>query len=390
MAKVTTSLIGDVALLALQPAAPVTETLKWATDLFQSQNGTEGALQLQAAPRQSFKYTYPEQAWQKQAGFNVQYGALSKTWAIPVWTEAQYIGVITNGSATLACVTDPYDFRGPGLCFIWQDDGHFQLLDVTTVSSGLLTFHTGQTANGYTGAYLIPCRYGRVVGSFSRKLKADNILTDVVFSVDDTNTITSGSSPTQYLSDDLYTDAPEDAGGVNRVVNTRFDVLDYGLGPVSQRAPWLNNRVDYQRNVLCANAQEVRTFKQWLQRRAGKYKRFWEPSFDNDLRKQSTGTVNSAFLVARDNLIDWSALPRNHVAFELDDGSWLARAISSITVISGSQVQLNLDTTLAVPASRIRRVSWLGLKRLNTDQIELTWLGGGVMQANMVVTEIKP
>jgi hypothetical protein len=389
MAKITTVLAGDLALLPLQPIAPVTETLQYLTDLFQSHNGKEGVLQLRAAPRQSFKYTYPEQAWQKQAGFNVQYGALSKSWAIPVWTEAQYIGTIANGSGALSCTTDVYDFRGPGLCFIWQDDSHFQLLDVASVSSGLITFHSGQTANAYTGAYVMPCRYGRVSGSFSRKVNADNIFTDVVFSVDDTATITDAAAPTQYLGDDLYTDAPED-NGVSRVVNTRIDLLDYDLGPVTQRATWINNRVDYQRNILCANAQEVRAFKQWFQRRAGKFKRFWEPSFDNDLRKQSTGVVSSALLVARDNLTDWASLPRNHIAVELDDGSWLVRAISSIATISGSQLQLNLDSALAVSATQIRRISWLGLKRLNTDQVELTWQGGGVMQTNMQVTELNP
>lgn len=388
MAKVTTITHGDLAFLPLQPAAPIAETLEWLSDVFQSQNGTESVLQLRDAPRQSFSYTIPEQAWQKEAGLNVEYGALSSLWGIPIWTEAQFLGAVAPTS-TLAATVDVYDFRDASLCFLWQDENTYQVLDIATVGAGVLNL--SEPTNAYTGAWLMPMRVGRVTGSISRKNKSDNMMTSVAFRCEDNATIPDASAPTQYLGDDIYFDNPLDAGsGVDRVVNTRIDLIDYSLGIVSQRAPWLNNRIDYQRNVLCSSPEEVREFKQWLQRRAGKVKRFWEPSFDNDLRKQSTGTVNSTFLVARDNLTDWSALPRKNVAFELDDGSWLASGVTSITIVSGTQVQLNLGTALAVPASRIRRVSWLGLKRLNTDRVELSWGPGGIMQANMMVTELNP
>lgn len=391
MPKITTVSAGDLALVPLQPIAGVKESLGWYTDLYQSQNGTESALQLRPYPRQTFQFTFPEQAWQTQVAFNTQYGAIAKPWAIPVWTEAQYLGAVSASSTSLTCVTDVFDFRSGGLCFLYQDDSHWQLLDLGAVTDGNVDLYSGETTLAYTGAWLMPCRVGRVTGSITRTLKAINNVTQITFAVDDNAAIPDASAPTQYLGDDLYTDVPLDTGsGVARTVNTRIDITDYDLGPISQRAPWLFNRVDYQRNVLCATPQEVRTFKQWLQRRAGRVKRFWEPSFDNDLRKQSTGAVTTSFLVANDGVTDWAALERSHVAFELADSSWLVRALTSITVISDLQVQLNFGASLAVSAETVRRISWLGLKRLNADKIELDWQGAGIMQANMMVTELSP
>lgn len=391
MAKITTVTAGDIAVLPLQPTIPVAESLEWLSDFMQSLNGSEEILQLRAAPRQSFQFTYPETATQKEMGLNVQYAAISKVWGVPLWTEAQYIGAISNGSATITCEVDVFDFRDASLVFIWQDDSHFQVLDIGTVGSGVLNLHSGQTTNLYTGAWVMPMRVGHVTSQIQRKSNGFNVATTIGFQIDDNVPLDAGDDPTQFLSNDLYFDNPlVDGDGVTFAVNTRIDTIDYTLGPIAYRAPWTNNRIDYSRSVLCSTPQEVRTFKQWLARRAGKSRKFWEPSFENDLRKQSTGNVTTTFLVARDSLTDWTALPRNHVAFELDDGSWLARTITSITTISGTQVQLNLSSTLAVPASRIHRVSWLGLKRLDTDRVELTWNGGGVMQANMQVTEVQP
>lgn len=391
MAKITTVTAGDIAVLPLQPAAPVTETLAWVSDLMQSINGSEEVLQLQSAARQTYQYTFPEISTQKEMGLNVQYAAISKVWGVPLWTEAQYIGAISNGSATVTCEVDVFDFRDASLLFIWQDDSHYQVLDIATVGSGILNLHSGQTTNLYTGAWVMPMRVGHIAGQIQRKSNGYNVQTAITFQVDDIIPLDTGDDPTQFLSNDLYLDNPlMGDDGVTFAVNTRIDTIDYGLGPIAYRFPWTNNRIDYSRQVLCSSAAEVRTFKQWLARRAGKSRKFWEPSFENDLRKQSTGNVTTTFLVARDSLTDWTALPRTHVAFELDDGSWLVRTITSITTISGTQVQLNLDSTLAVPASRIYRVSWLGLKRLDTDRIELQWVGAGVMQSNMQVTEVQP
>jgi hypothetical protein len=390
MSKVATDLYGELALLPLQPQAPVKEGFEWLTDVQRSKNGSEVRLKLRIYPRQSFSYQVPEQAWQKNAGFNVQYGALPKKWAIPVWTEAQYLGAVASGLTTLPCVTDVYDFRDASLALLWQSPTSFQVLEIDTVNSG--DIEVTEETNTFTAAWLMPLRVGRVANIFDRGSNGHNVLTEVLFDVDDNNEF-SIDAPTQFLGDDIYFNVPDSGeSGLKYEITTRMDVTDFELGIVAQRAPWTYNRVIRPFNVLCENPQQVRDFKGWLMRRSGQYKQFWEPSFENDFQKQSTGTVNSTYLVAKDGLLDWTEISsRPHVAFELDDGSWLTRTLTSISSVSTTQAQLNLSSSLGgIAASRIRRVSWLGLKRLNSDRIEMSWIGAGVMRATVPVVEISP
>lgn len=388
MAKVTTTLAGDLALLPLQPKAPVKEVLEWLTDVQTSRNGTEMRLELRVYPRQTFSYTVPEQAWQKNAGFNVQFGALSEDWAVPIWTESQYIGAVSVAD-TLNCVTDVYDFRDTSLALLWQAPDKWQVIEIVTVGDGVLNLL--EDTEVFTGAYLMPLRIGHVVNAIGRRATGHNVETQVIFEIDD-NTAFQIELPDQFLDDDLYFTVPLlDGDKLDYDLQTRIDTVDFELGLIARRAPWKYNRVVRAFNVLCETPQEVRNFKGWLMRRAGRYRQFWEPSFENDFQKQSTGTVNSAILVAKDGIFDWDQIAdRAHIGIELDNG-WEVRTVTSITNVGAQQVQLNLDTSLGgVNATRIKRISWLGLKRLNSDQCEMNWIGNGVMQATVPVIEIAP
>lgn len=388
MAKVSTTFYDDIALLPLQPETPLRESLEWKTDLMESYNGTEQALQLRGSPRQKFTFKFTEQAWTKNLGFNVEYGAIQERWGIPLWMEAQYLGTVSAAITALPCTVDVYDFRDSSLALLWQSPTQWQVIEITTVGAGVLNLDTA--TNAFTRAWLMPLRVGRTSGQLQRNSNGHNVQLTANFEIED-NLALSSSAPTQYLSQDIYFEPPiMDGDRMLYGIETRTDVVDYELGIVARRTPWQYNRVNRPFNVICEGATEVRAFREWLMRRAGKYRRFWEPSFENDFRKQSTGTVNSTILVGRDGLDDW-APQRSHIAVELDDGSWLARALTSITPTSSTQAQLNLSTSLGgIAASRIRRISWLGLKRLDTDLVEMNWVGGGIMQAAVTVAEIQP
>lgn len=387
MAKVTTSLFGEVALLPVQPQAPMRETLEWFTDILPGQSGAEEAIQLRSAPRQSFAYTYPEQDTVKQMTFNVQYGAIKKLWAIPLWSEAQLVGALADDEDTITADTDLYSLRADSLAFLYQSPTKYQLVEIDTAAGGEVVITT-PVDGAFTSAWLMPARVGHVVKSFSRKTSGYGNVTDVTWEVQDNAELDEGDAPTQFLSNDIYFDAPEVDGAHD--LNTRIDRVDYQLGIVGRRFPWTYNRVGRSHRVMCEDATEVAAFRQWLGRRAGKKRRFWEPSFQNDLRKRSTGTVTTAFVVDSDSLLEWT-LQRTHIAFQLDDGSWLTRTINSTTQLDPDRVQLTLSSSLGgIDARRIVCVSWLGLKRLDTDRIEIEWIGNGVMNASLNTTELQP
>ena len=390
MAKVTTALFGDIALLPFQIRQPMRHTLAWVTDLFESQNGTEGAIQLRQTPKESYSVTIPEKADTKQRGFNTQYGALHRRWGMPVWQEQQYIGNVAAGFSTLDCETENYDFRPGSLALLISavnPADNFQVLEVSTVNDGVLLLSNVTTE--ISRAYLLPLRVGRITSQASRKANGTDVVTDLTFESDEEYLLTP-EAPEQFLDEDIYFTPPiMDGGTINFDVITRVDTVDYDIGPVTTRAPWLHNRVGRPQNVVCSTLEEVIAFKLWLFRRAGKYRRYWEPSFEHDFRVMATGAVNSTLLVGREGMTDWGT-SRTHIAIELDDGTWSANTVT-FTNVTPITSQINLGTSLGgIDASRLRRISWLGLRRLNADMIEMNWVGSGVMKAGVATIEVAP
>lgn len=365
------------------------ESLEWYTDLMESKNGTEQPIQLRSAPRQFLSYNMPEGELVRQSTFNTQYGALSEQWAVPIWGEAQYVGALSFAATTISLDVDPYDFRDASLAFIFQSPTKYQLVEISTVGSDVLNLTTAIQAGGFTRAYVMPCRVGRVATGFQRGGIGFGNTSEVSFDILDNIALDDGGAPTQFLGNDIYFEAPLMDGDLDDSVFTKTDKVDYDLGERAWRYPWTYTRVGRTNRYLAEGATEIRALRQFFFRRMGKYRRFWEPSFLNDLRRVSTGTLTTTLDVSSDNIKDWTPA-RTHIAIELDDGSWLARTITGSTQFSTTVVRLTVATLGGINASRIRRISWLGLKRLDTDRIEFNWIGGGVVQAAATIVEITP
>lgn len=386
MSKVTTTLFGTLALLALPVQVPMRETLAWLTDVFEADDGSEDRHQLRGAPRRSVTYSIPQQAWDRSNAYNTERGALRQRWAVPMWSEVQQVGALSAGATSITCNTFFYDFRAGSLALLYQSTSQWQVVEVSAVSIGVLTVSATQA---FTNATLLPIRTGYIRGDVNRRGNGHNAVAEVSFDFDDDLELTV-SAPTQYLGNDIYFhEALMPGDSYDSSLSARQDFADYDTGLVARRNPWLyvRNSMSYVRRVT--TVAEMLALRQWAFRRAGKYRAFWAPSYENDLRKASTGTVTTTFRFKRDAYDDWAA-DRVHVAFEDDDGNWYPRALSNVTVVDSTTLEATLDTALNLPATRIRRVSYLGLKRLANDAVELEWIGNGVCQTSLTVTELSP
>lgn len=140
--------------------------------------------------------------------------------------------------------------------------------------------------------------------------------------------------------------------------------------------------------MMAEDAAEAWTVREFLHRRRGRSVAFWQPSFEADLRVTSTGTINATMRVRADDYIDY-AEDRTHIAVETASG-WLPRAISNPIDLGGGEIQLTVSPSLGVAASTIKRVCYMGLKRLDTDRAEIAYMGGTVSQCAVNTVEIQP
>lgn len=387
MSKVVTTLFGTVALLSLPVRAPMVESLAWLTDVHDSHNGTEDRLQLRAAPRRQVQYEIPQQAWERAHGFNTLRGALRQKWAVPMWSETQAVGAIANGATSVTCNTTIYDLRDESLVLLYQSNSVWQVVEVTGVSSGSIAISA--TSQTFSNAMLIPLRIGYIRGDAELDGNGHNAVARILFDLDDNIEITS-SAPAQYLGNDIYFDEVLMGGERYEVqLTSQQDFADYDLGKVDRRAPWTYARHVMQYQHLLTTPAEMFAFRQWLHRRAGKYRAFWAPTYEQDLRLTSTGTITTTIQFQRDSYDEWSS-DRTHIAFEDNAGTWYARAVSNIVIVNPTTLQATLSSALNLPASRIKRISYLGLKRLSSDAVDLNWIGNGVCQASLSVTELSP
>ncbi|AZF90027.1 tail assembly structural protein [Pseudomonas phage vB_PaeS_SCUT-S3] len=386
MAKVNTQLYGELAILPYQAEAPIKETLEFLTDVMQAYDATEKRLQLRSKPRQSFSYSVPIQAWRSAAAFNTQYGAIRKDWAVPLWAEAQYVGNVAQDADEVFCNTSLYDLRDSSLAMLYSVCGNFQVIEIDQVFSNRITLLS--QADEISGAWLMPVRKGWINGNVDMPTSGHNSKQSVTFVIDDNPTI-APAIPAQYLGDDIYYDVPLlSNGAVSTSLSQQQDVTDLSLGPVARRTNW--NRPQYGKpwRSLLETPQKVRSYREFLYRRAGKFRSFWFPTFENNMRLASTGNISTTITISSDSFLDYASL-RNHIAIEAN-GVWYPRAISNPIQLDPERIQFTLSSALNIRAETIGRISYLGLHRFDADRIELNWRGGGIVETNVQILELAP
>lgn len=386
MAKVTTTLFGELAVLPYQAEAPVKESLEFLTDVIAAYDATEERLQLRSKPRQSFNYSIPLQAWRTAAAFNTEYGAIRKDWAVPIWTEAQYVGTIGAGLLSIDCATAFYDIRPQSLAMLYSVCGDFQIIEIDEVFSDHITLLAD--TEYVAGAWLMPVRKGWIQGNIDKPTNGHNGKSSLTFVIDD-NPVITPAVPAQYLGDDIYYDAPLlSSGSLSASLSQQQDITDMSLGPVARRTNWDRPQYGKPWRSLFTTPEEVRSYREFLYRRAGKFRRFWYPTFENNMRVANTGNITTTLVIQSDSFIDYASL-RTHIAVEAN-GVWYPRAVSNPIQLSAQQVQLTLSSALNIPAASITRTSYLGLHRFDADRIELSWQGGGVVESNVQILELMP
>lgn len=388
MAKVTLGTYGSVNLLPIPPESPVREILQWKTDVLESYDSTEERLQVRNHPRQTFRYSLPANNTLSARAFNVTWGGIAALWAVPVWTESQNLGAVTNGAVLLVLNTTEGDFRAGGYALLWQDPETWEVVEVDSLTSADLT-PVDAIAQDYTNAFLMPLRIGRVTGAATKSTNGFNSVHQLVFDIED-NTTLSDSAPTQFLGDDVYFDEGLLSGdSLSDSMRKRIELLDPELGLVAFKSPWDNPRITRPFKSILEDRAAVWAFRKWLHRRAGRYVQFWQPSFEADLRLVSTGTLVSSLTTFIDDYLSHAGT-KTHIAVETSGGTWYLRTITNAFALDATTMQVDLDSPLNVAASSVLRICYLGLKRLNADQVELNWIGGGVCEVSVSMLELQP
>ena len=388
--RIVTTLFGVLAILPFEAIVPCNETLQWLTDVQISHNGTEHRERVRAEPRTSFRFMYSEGINRLAEATLNQYAAMNLDWIVPLWTECQFIGAIASASGVITIDTTDLDYRDNSLALIYESPLLWEVVEISTVAAGSLTL-LAVTENDYVNAKVLPARLGLIAGAINKVGTGYSAITTINYDVTDNLALTPADTPEQFLGSDIYFDEP--LKGANdtykKTITTDLNRIDFELGLFDKLTPWLYNRVDIVTSHILQDKQEIRAFKRLLERRAGRQTSFWEPTFEADLVVTSVGTIVSNMNVDIIGQTDWPMI-RTHIAILDKDGTWYPRTILSFIQITTVTFELVLDVPLNIDAATIECVSYLGLKRFNTDRVELKWIGNNTIQAAINTIEITP
>ena len=378
--KISTQNFGDVILLTSPALVGAVESIGFKTDVFESKNGTETRIPLKDKARQTLGFSSIVLKEEIARNFNVQWGGLRKNWAVPLFQESQYIGDVS--ADFVLCRTDIFSFYD-GCLALLKNNSEQILVEVQAVESDRLLL--ADVVN-ISNAKLYPVRVCFISGDISRQISNFYTRSDVSFIVIDEPEVAE-SVPDQFLENDLHKFCLMlDGSSLESTISQQQSVINNEVGVIYQGTDWNFARYSKQYRTILRGPEELYTYRQFLFRRRGKYRPFWLPTYEANMRCKSSGFISTVMLIESDQYKQL-ADNRKHIAVK-SNGHWTVHTITASALVSGSTVQVTITPALNKNASSIQRISYLGLYRLNADSVDLNYQGAGIVEVSVPILEI--
>lgn len=390
--KLTTENFGEVVLLTSPALVGATESIGFKTDVFESKNGTETRIPLKDKARQTLGFSSIVLKKEIAKNFNVQWGGIRKNWAVPLFQESQFVGDVVSETVVIdeqevektsvLCRTDIFSFYD-GCLALLRNDTEQLLVEVQAVESDRLVL---ANAVNIANAKLYPVRVCFISGDISRQISDFYTHSGITFIVIDEPEVAE-SAPEQFLGNDLHKLCLMlDGSSLEATISQQQSVINNEVGVIYQGADWDFARYSKQYRTILRGPEQLYAYRQFLFRRRGKYRPFWLPTYEANMRCKSTGFISSVLLIESDQYKQL-ADQRKHIAIK-SNGVWTAHTITASALISANTVQLTITPALNKEASTVQLTSYLGLHRLDADSVDINYQGAGIAEVSVPILEI--
>ncbi len=362
------------------------EKLSWLTDVRQTVAG-EMRDGLRDA-RQKFVLTFEFDDRERAEAIEVASNNMLGDFEVPDWPSRTLLAGAVQDTDTVIAVDTDADYRAGGRAVIYMSRTEYALVDIATVGVGEITLSApvGVTLTGSASDPLAvaPLRTAYLVGGLaeSRLFRGRTLIT-AEFECRDgidlgrNNYVIHEGYP--VLTDPSVVVSPLD-GGVARAVA----YVDSGLGSVVGMPV---RDVVISRETMSFIDQGLTP--RWNRRRFLHYLRgrdsaFWLPSWSRDIELVAQWSSAGNFITVLPLLDDVADYVGRHI--QVDDGAFIHRKITS-AIVSGSNHRLYMSPPgRDVPTTAV--VSFMGLRRLDADVLELQHRGADICAVNVAVREV--
>jgi len=376
-------------------SSPFNETLSFLTAVERAFDGSEQRTPLRDRPRRIFEYSLAvldgEHAYFESLLFCWQ----DRLYAVPIWPERSNLTAAADaGALSIVCDTADRTLVEGGLLLLYRNTRTFEAAFITGIAGDVVSVQTPLTRAWPAGTRVYPLQLAMLNEQTQLQYATDRYLTAAV----------------RFTADPVTSDprlpalpAPETDQGIELVrthTNWRDGMTvgytadahlhDNNTGAFQLRPRSGLPQVTRQHTWFLKGRPAISAFRAFLGRRQGRAASLWMPTGTDDLVLVADIAAGAQALQVRDNGYHQFAShhpARSRVLLELRDGTWRALTITGTADLGDGITQLTITPAIptAIVRAAVRRLSYLGRYRLNSDDITLTWHSGVVAEA---ITEL--
>lgn len=406
MKKFTSKYFHELLVFTKQPTAEMTETYEHKTDIVLATDGTESRTALRSKPRATYDFKFSEDSNEAQGLYNVFHDKLRDKYAVPVWTQSLKLKENTPEDSTElifdgkdALYVDwaliDLDVMIYGMAILYESEDNFEVVEVgfrpewddwneyTVVALDIGTKTKKSWPSGTVVMPLRPCYISdKVMQSRSGLTNAYTLTFQVL-----NNAVLDEDTPETVEGTDVYLTQYLSSENAVRAIDfdSEIDSFDPLLGRFYKRTTWLNNRVGSSMRVVTTDLKEYYDARKRFQRHRGKFRPFWYPSFEDNLKIIE---VNNDKIEAIDD--GMSDKYKYLYVMRVSTGEPSSFAIISVVRKPDGTMTITLDRTVDIDVNDIQYVSYITYCRMDTDNLSLSWVGNGVSVSNWRIVELAP
>ena len=355
---------------------PPEEKLSWKTDKLRAWDGTEQRRALRIAPRRNVRFATWMSKQDKQTIENQLFAWGALIWALPIWWDGQRLSVQSNpGDMLVLADTVGRDFVANGLAIILTDARTYEVIELGTITATQLNLVRSVVGTWPTGSKLYPIRSARLLNA--TRITRDANISDVEpeFQIVEPCDWPPASSLPAYRGAPVLEDSPNQGETMEGAYDRESFTIDNQTGALdvydSAEIGFPNNSHNWFLQGKTAHSN----FRSLLYLLQGAQGEIWVPSYEEDLTLvHDIASSDTSIQCQNSGLALYAVkLNRQDIRVELMNGTVYYRRITGAALTAPTVELVNLSSGFGavIPASSVRRISFMVLSVLASDEITI-------------------
>lgn len=355
----------------------VRERLSWSTTIHVAPKTAHSQhIAGRIGPLRSFQFETLDRGQDRRLADALLHGRGVRAGLMPVWPDGQVLREEHGqGEAAILALTVGFDFVAGGRALLWRGVRQWEVVTIAAIGPDGLMLDGELSQRWPPGTRLYPLRRARLDGNAQiHTITTDVHRTGIRMRIDEPSDWPAALPATTYRGHPVLGRAPEPSGNGSAHYE-RITENSAGEGGASIEFDLSGFAAREQSHVweLWGRAQQAE-FRSLVYALRGRQAPLWSPTWANDLQPVAPIGAGATLLT-----VEWAGYTamggvrpnRSDIRIELRDGTVLFRRLLG-SAEDGEVEVLQLDAPLgqAVAPHHVRRISWMGLGVLASDEIE--------------------